>query len=474
MSQNVNASSGQQPENKPVEPHAKNMVPWGERFSYGLSDFACNLSFQMVGTYLMIFYTDTFGISAAAVGTLFLVARIVDAFDGPFWGIMIDHTHTKWGKSRPYWLWFTIPFAVFCVLVFTTPNLSLPGKLAWAYVTYLGVDILYSAVNIPITSILPSLTSSPQERVTLSTIRQFMGTAGAAIVTGITLTMVAYFGGGSTTSARGWFIWALIVGVIVVGIFAIVFKNTKERVQTKSSRESIPIKQSLKALKNNWPWAIIIFINFIYWMGMQTRSQVTVYFFKYNMNNAGLASFVLSLQFVSLLAVVLTPLTSRLIGKRNTMLVGMIMAVAGQLLLSVGATHLSVSIIIVATIIGYLGTGYVSGLIAVMLADAVDYGEWKNGVRAEGIVTSFSSFSAKLGMGIGGVITGWILSMTGYAANQAQNAGALHGIELNYIWVPLIGFALSGIALMFYHVDGIEKKMQSDLAIKHAKENAEQ
>lgn len=461
-------------ENAPkVAVSEKNMVPWNERIAYSFSDFACNLSFQMVGTYLMIFYTDTFGLSAAAVGTLFLVARIVDAFDGPFWGIMIDHTHTKWGKSRPYWLWFSIPFAVFCVLVFTTPSMSLTWKLVWAYITYIGVDVLYSAVNIPITSILPSLTSNPQERVTLSTIRQFMGTAGATIITGITLTMVAFFGHGSTTSARGWFIWALIVGIIVVVIFGFVFKNTTERVQTKSSRRSIPIKESLKALKRNWPWAIIIFINFIYWMGMQTRSQVTVYFFKYNMHDATLASFVLSLQIVALVAVVLTPWTSKLIGKRNTMLAGMILAVVGQLLLSLGANNLSVPMIIVATIVGYLGTGYVSGLIAVMLADAVDYGEWKNGVRAEGIVTSFSSFSAKLGMGIGGVITGWILSATGYVANQTQTAGALHGIELNYIWVPLLGFALSGIALMFYHVDGIEKKMQSDLAEKHARENAE-
>ncbi|GAA3612709.1 MFS transporter [Secundilactobacillus similis DSM 23365 = JCM 2765] len=466
MSQNVSNPSD-------VPADQKNQVAWKERFSYSLSDFACNLSFQMVGTYLMIFYTDTFGISAAAVGTLFLVARIVDAFDGPFWGIMIDHTHTKWGKSRPYWLWFSIPFAVFCVLVFTTPNLSLTGKLIWAYVTYIGVDILYSAVNIPITSILPSLTSNPQERVTLSTIRQFMGTAGATIITGITLGMVAFFGGGSTTSAHGWFIWALIVGVIVVILFGIVFKNTHERVQTKSSRQSIPIKESLKALRKNWPWAIIIFINFIYWLGMQTRSQVTVYFFKYNMHDASIASLVLSLQLVALVAVVLTPATAKLIGKRNTMLGGMILACVGQLLLSLGASHLSVGMIIFATIVGYLGTGYVSGLIAVMLADAVDYGEWVNGVRAEGIVTSFSSFSAKLGMGIGGAITGAILASSGYVANHTQTATALHGIEMNYIWVPLLGFGLSAIALLFYHVDGIEKKMQGDLAAKHAKENAE-
>ncbi|MCH4009229.1 MFS transporter [Companilactobacillus sp.] len=452
---------------------SKNMVPWGERFSYSLSDFACNLSFQMISTYLMIFYTDTFGISAAAVGTLFFAARFVDAIDGPFWGIMIDHTHTKWGKSRPYWLWFSIPFAIFSVLVFTTPNLGPTGKIIWAYVTYIGVDVLYSAVNIPITSILPSLTTNPQERITLSTIRQFMGTAGATLITGITLGMVAFFGDGSTTSAHGWFIWALIVAIVVAIIFAVVFLNTHERVQTKSTRQSVPIKESLKALKKNWPWVIVIFINFIYWLGMQTRSQVTVYFFKYNMHDAGLASLILSLQIVALVAVVLTPFTSKHIGKRNTMLAGMVLAVVGQLLLSVGANNLSVPMIIFATVIGYLGTGYVSGLIAVMLADAVDYGEWKNGVRAEGIVTSFSSFSAKLGMGIGGVITGWILTASGYVANKTQTAAALHGIEMNYIWVPLLGFGLSAVALLFYHVDKVEKKMQSDLAIKHAKENAE-
>ncbi len=192
----------------------KNMVPWGERFSYSLSDFACNLSFSLVSTYLMFFYTDVFGISAAVVGTLFLAARIVDAFDGPFWGIMIDHTHTRWGKSRPYWLWFSIPFAVFSVLCFTVPNMSTGMKVIWAYVTYIGVDILYSAVNIPITSILPSLTGNPQERVTLSTIRQFMGTLGATIISTVALPLVAYFGGGSTSSAHGWFIVALIMAVI--------------------------------------------------------------------------------------------------------------------------------------------------------------------------------------------------------------------------------------------------------------------
>lgn len=446
-----------------------NQVGWWERISYAGSDFACNLSFGLVGSYLMYFYTDAFGISAAAVGTLFLVARIVDAFDGPFWGIMIDHTHTKWGKSRPYFLWFAIPYAIFCALVFTTPNLSVGGKLVWAYITYIGVDILYSAVNIPITSILPNLTSNPHERVTLSTVRQFFGTAGGTIVSVSALPMVEAFGHGN--EQKGFFWTGIILAVIGALILLNTFANTRERVQTKSSQQALPIKQSLKALKKNWPWAVIIFINFIYWMGMQTRNQVTVYFFKYNMNAAWLTSIMLGLQLFALITVAVTPWCSQKFGKRNTMLTGMLVAILGQLIMYAGSKMMSVGVIIAANIIVNLGTGLVSGLIAVMLADAVDYGEWKNGVRAEGIVTSFSSFSAKFGMGIGGAITGALLSAGGYVANHSQSASALQAISTNYIWVPLIGFLLSAVALMFYKVDSIEDQMLADLTAKHAREN---
>lgn len=448
-----------------------NLVKWPERISYAASDFACNLSFGMISNFLMFFYTDAFGISAAACGTLFLVARIVDAFDGPFWGICIDHTHTRWGKSRPYWLWFSIPYAIFCVLVFTTPRLSLEGKLVWAYITYIGVDILYSAVNIPITSVLPNLTNNPNERVTLSTIRQFFGTAGGTIVSVVALPMVSAFGHGD--EQKGFFYTALILAIIGCLLLLNTFANTRERVQTASSKKALPIKTSLKALKHNWPWAVIIFINFIYWLGMQTRNQVTIYFFKYNMHAAWLTSIMLGLQMAALITVAITPWCSKKFGKRNTMLTGMLTAIVGQFVMYLGSKTLNVGIIIAANIIVNLGTGLVSGLIAVMLADAVDYGEWRNGVRAEGIVTSFSSFSAKFGMGIGGAITGWILNWGGYVANHTQSASALNAISINYVWVPMVGFALSALALLFYKVDSFEGQMQADLRAKHARENQE-
>lgn len=139
-------------------------VPMKERISYGLGDTASNLVFTMVSTYLMFFYTDVFGLNVAAVGTLFLIARIIDAFDGPMIGVLIDRTSTKWGKSRPYFLWFSVPFGVVAVLTFMTPDLSASGKVIYAYVTYIILGIMYAAINIPLSSLLPSLTSSSQER----------------------------------------------------------------------------------------------------------------------------------------------------------------------------------------------------------------------------------------------------------------------------------------------------------------------
>lgn len=446
-------------ENIKVNSTFKQMVPWKERISYGLSDTACNLAFQVISTYLMFFYTDVYGLSAATVGTLFLVARIIDAFDGPIIGIFIDRTNTRWGKSRPFFLWFAIPFGLLCVLTFTTPNFSDTGKIVWAYVTYILVGILYSCVNLPITSILPSLTNNPQERTVLGTIRQFGGTAGQIIVTVFTLPIVAYLGQGN--QQRGFFLTILIFSIIAVILLLNTFFNTRERVG--NVQKVVRLKDSVKAMKRNWPWMIMILINFIYWMAMTMKNQTTVYFFKYNLNREDLVPIIMALAFGSLLTLLITPAVASRLGKRNTMVMGLIVAIVGQVIMGFGAHSLSISIIIVGVVINAFGTGFISGLLSVMLADTVDYGEWKNGIRAQGLLTSASSFGAKFGMGIGGALTAGILSMGGYQANQTQTAAALSAIEFNFIWIPIVGFAIAGIALLFYRADKLEKTYLKEL-----------
>ncbi len=418
----------------------------------------------MVGTYLMYYYTDVFGLAAAAIGTLFFIARIVDAVSGPVWGIMIDRTHTRWGKSRPYFLWFSIPYAIFFILAFSAVPLGPIGKLIWAYVTYIAIDILYLGINIPITSMLPSITADPKERVKLSTVRQVLATGGATLISIAVLPAVAFLGQGN--DQRGFLLTAIIIGLITVTLLLTTFKNTHERIHPKNQTK-LSLRESARALKGNWPWMIISMMYFFFWIGMQTKLQVTVYFFKYNMHNADLASFMLGLQALSLVVIVFTPFLTRHFGKKGTMVIGLGLCVLSQLILGVGAKMLNVPILAGATILGYFGNGFFAGLLPVMLADTVDYGEWKNGVRAEGLVTSFSGIASNLGMGMGGVVTGFLLSLSGYVANHQQSAEALNAIEMNFVWVPFIGFGIGLILMYFYKFDKMQTKIEADLKKRH-------
>ncbi|MDR3190811.1 MAG: glycoside-pentoside-hexuronide (GPH):cation symporter [Lactobacillaceae bacterium] len=460
-----------------------NQVGLKERVAYALSDFGCNTIFQIVGTYFLVFCTDTLGVAAAAVTGLFALTAIIDSIDGLIWGQFIDRTHTRWGKSRPYWLWFSVPFAIFCVMCFTAPPFSQTGKIIWIYVAYIGAKVLYSAINIPVTSILPALTSNPKERVTLSTIRQFFGNCGGAIFLPLTLPAVAILGkifgntdGKSTNSPVGWFIWAVTLAIITAACLLIAFAGTKERVITKDSQRAIPMRESVKALKGNYPWAIIIFINFIYWGGFAVRSSSLPYYFKYNLHNEALGSLTLAATFITLFSTALVPFVAGKIGKRNCMLLGMVGTALSQIILyfadKMGG---NVPVILIGIILYYISYGLTGALIAVMLSDAVDFGEWKNGIRAEGFVTSFSSFSAKLGMGIGGMILAAILAAGHYVsgASGVQPDSALTAITFGFIWIPFIGYALSAVALLFNNIDKLEPQMIADLDEKHAAEIAE-
>lgn len=463
-------------------------VPWKERLAYGMSDFGCNTVFQVLGTYFLVFCTDTLGVAVAATTGLFALTAVIDSIDGVFWGQFIDRTNTKWGKSRPFWLWFSIPFALFCVMAFSAPSFimgSQTAKIIWIYIAYIGAKVLYSAINIPVTSILPAMTTSSKERVTISTVRQFFGNAGSSIFLPLTLPAVAFlgmmFGDGEsgTKSAVGWTAWAIILGIATVISMMIAFAGTKERVVTKDSQRSIPMKESVKAIKNNYPWFIIIFINFVYWGSFAIRSSALPYYFKYNLGHEALGSLTLMGTFLQLATTAAVPFLVVKMGKRNTMMIGMIGTILSQLLLFMSERMGgNIPVIMTAVVLFYLSQGLIGALIAVMLSDAVDFGEWRNGIRAEGFVTSFSSFSAKLGMGLGSMLLAGILAAGHYiesAGNQAvsQPDSALHAISIGFIWIPLLGYILSAVALYFNDLDKFENKMMQELDEKHIRELAE-
>ena len=206
---------------------------WKQRIGYGVSDFACNLIWQMISLYLLYFYTDIMNLSPLAIGTMFLITRFIDGITDLLVGYWIDKTNTRWGKSRPFFLFGAVPFALFAVLAFSVPNISLTGKLIYAYITYIGLSFAYTIVNIPMASILPSLTSDPQERTALSTSRKFFAFLGATIVGATSLKLIQFFG--KENEALGFRIVMIIFGLIGCIMFFVTFANVTKNLQKRKS-----------------------------------------------------------------------------------------------------------------------------------------------------------------------------------------------------------------------------------------------
>ena len=251
---------------------------WPERISYGLSDAADNLVFQMMTTYLLFFYTDVYGLSTSAAAILFVVARLADVVESLIIGVMIDHTHSRFGKSRPFFLWYALPYVLFAVLTFVTPNFGATGKLVWAYVTYLGLGFFYTAVNLPITSILPALSQNERELTLLGVIRQFFGSSVQIIVAVFTLPLVALFGQGD--QQRGFLLTIVLFGIISLVLILNTFFQVKERFsQPERPHQSLSAVWGM--LKQNQPWFILSSVILLYWLTTAIKNQTTIYYFKY-------------------------------------------------------------------------------------------------------------------------------------------------------------------------------------------------
>ena len=238
-----------------------------EKVGYGLGDTASNIYFQMFVNFLLFFYTDVFGIPAAAAGTMLMVSRITDAFTDPTMGIIADRTNTKWGKYRPYLIWISVPLAILGVLTFITPDMSVSGKIIYAYFTYILIMVAYTAINIPYSALMGVISPSTEERTSVSTFRFVLAFAGAFIVQGLTLPLVEFFGGGN--QAVGFPFAMGLFGVLATIMFYITFITTKERVAVPAHQKT-NLKDDLKDLLKNRPWMILLI------MGVFTLAYVIV------------------------------------------------------------------------------------------------------------------------------------------------------------------------------------------------------
>lgn len=432
-----------------------------EKIGYGLGDTASNLYFQMFINFLLFFYTDVFGIPAAAAGTMLMVSRFWDAVNDPLMGIISDRTSTRWGKFRPYLVWVSIPMAVIGVATFFTPDLSVQGKIIYAYITYTLMMMAYTAINIPYSALMGVLSPDTQERTSVSTYRFVLAYGGAFVVQGLTLPLVRVFGRGD--QAAGFPLVMGLFGVLAAGLFLVTFLSTRERVQPPVDQQT-SLKDDLRDLAGNRPWMVLLVMSIASLAYAIIRTGTIMYYFKYYVGSEGQAAlFMISGTAAVIVGVACTQTLSRRFGKK-TLYLAVMSASAVLTTAFYVVPRDQVTLMVVLNIVTCLVMAPQAPLIWAMYADSADYSQWRNGRRATGLVFSAATFAQKFGIALGGGAAGWLLAGFGFEANVEQSAAALRGIRLMMSVIPGTAAAIAALAALAYSLDdGMMARIARDL-----------
>lgn len=454
------------------------MVKFYEKIGYGFGDMASSMFWKLFGAYLMVFYTDVFGISAAIVGTMFLVTRIWDAFVDPVVGVVADRTESKWGKFRPFLLWLAVPFGIIGILTFTTPDLEPTAKIVYAFVTYSLMMVVYSAINVPYASLLGVMSPDPKDRNVLSTFRMAFAYLGSFAALFFFMKVVEYFGGASDspieTQQTAWTKAVSCFAIVCVFLFLGCFLLTRERIRPIKTEEN-SVSDDLKDLVKNRPWWILLGAGVAALVFNSIRDGATVYYFKYfieesDANKVGIfgSTFALSAlylglgQLANIIGVVLAAPVSNVIGKKNTYLGAMALATVLSVIFYWFDKD-QLTLIFVFQILISICAGAIFPLLWSMYADCADYSELTTGNRATGLIFSSSSMSQKFGWAIGSAVTGWLLAAFGFQPNMAQSPETIDGIKMCLSLLPAIGTILSVAFIAAYPLS--EKKV-AEIATK--------
>lgn len=439
------------------------MKKWGKRIGYGIGDLGCNLVFSTMASYLMVFYTDVFGITAAAAGTMMLITKFIDALTDTGMGLIVDRTHTKWGQGRPYFLFGAVPFAIFTFMTFFIPDFNSSGKLVWAYVSYCLLCTAYTVVNIPLNTIVPRLTSDIHERDILVSTRMICAMIGTAIVMSITTPLVEFFGQGN--EAKGYLVTMTIYGIAAMLIFFVTFASTKEVVPTTAAGHT-SLKDDFKGLTGQ-AW-ILFLLNLFYFSLYVVRSTTVIYYFKYNLGRTEWLSLVGILGILSgLPMLLLLPALEKRFSKKNLMFFSVALYVAGDLLIYVGRN--SAACLLAGLVITGLGIYGIFGITFAMQPDVIDYSEYKKNASVAGLIAAFQGFFVKGGMGLTSFVIGAFLKNGGYVANAVQTEKALSYIEICFIWIPIVLCVAIAALTYFYKLDGLRGEMTEELDARRKK-----
>jgi GPH family glycoside/pentoside/hexuronide:cation symporter len=452
-----------------------------EKVGFSFGDAASNLYFQTFVVFLPFFYTNVFGITASAMGTMLLVTRIFDAVNDPIMGMIADRTETRWGKFRPYIAALAVPLAIAGVLAFTTPDLDDRGLLIYAYVTYMLLVVLYTAVNVPYSALMGVITPNSMERAEVSSYRFVAAFVGQLIIGSTALVLVGYLGGGD--EQRGWQLTMGAYGLLAVALLLGTFFLTRERIRPSATPQG-KVSEDLGDLFRNVPWVLIGTATVFQLTYIVMRGSATPYYFEYFVGDQQMTLFgrsidldfpvftssFLTLGSVStLVGAICTGFFARRLDKKNVYAAFLITSSALAALfywLEPGNVYLIYGLNVLVSFF----FGAVSVLQWAIYTDAADFGEWKFRRRATALVMAASLFALKLGLTLGGAIVGWILAWYGFVeGGVAQDAETLSGIRLLMSFYPAL-FGIVGGAIMFFYplTDRMMVTIEQDLTARHA------
>ncbi len=484
-------------------------LPRSEKVGYSLGDIATNFFFMSMILYQTRFYTDTVGLSAVAVGTMFLLVRGADAIFDPIVGALSDRTNTRWGKFRPWILWTALPFGLVFWLVYRTPDLGPGERLAYAGVTYILVMMLYSANNTPYSALMGVMTSDAGERTSISTYRFVAAMIGQFLIQALTLPLVDKLGHGD--SARGWSMTMGIFGAVMVVLYLVTFFTTRERV-LPDPRQKSSLRDDLVDVFTCGPWVMMFLLTLFVFTALVLRGSSMNYYFAYyldqpqlrvflshvglssmgegelswwksalnalgliakpdgsNSASVALSFFLMAGNLVQIAGILVSKPLSDRFGKKAVFIAGMSLSTVVTALI-IAVPPASINLLFVLSMLWPLGWGPTVPLLWVMIADVADFSEWKHSRRATGFIYAGILFALKAGLGLGGALSAWLLAAYDYVPNAAQTEHSLLGIRLCATVYSAVPFVL-GLACLAAYPIGRElgARIQADLAARREK-----
>ena len=458
-----------------------------EKIGYGFGDMSSSMFWKIFSYYLPIFYSDVFGLKPQHAAFLLLITKLYDAISDPVMGMIADRTHTTWGKYRPYLLWIAIPFAVIGIMSFYTPDAGYTFKHIYAYVTYILMMTVYTAINVPYGAMLGVVSESSKEKSVFSSYRMFFAYIGSFIAMAIFAVFEKSIVGtvrivdGVEKVAKGvgdaapmqWTAVVSIVAVICAVLFLLCFLLTRENVKTvNEEKRPSSIKKDLKALASNKPWWLLLGGGIGLLLFGSIRGGAAAYYFSNILGTDAIltcAIFLFIGEIAQMAGVPLAVPVSDKIGKKSTFLyVLLVIALLSCLILFLPQNKTGFWMLLVIQILICIAIGIVSPLLWSMFADVADYSELKNGSASTGLIFSSSSMAQKFGGALGAFMLMQVLALSGYSKDvTVQSHTTLDAIKALMSYIPAIGALLGAACLTLYPLTtSTMKSIQSQLEKK--------